>query len=257
MLPSSPDRFLSIFLDEAGDFDFSPNGSRYFIIACVTRERPFGDYSDLIALKYDLVEQGMNIEYFHAAEDRQAVRDSVFKIIERSLNGMRIDALVVEKHKAHPAVRDEAEFYPRMMGYLLRYVLKQFPLSRYKEVIVFTDRIPVRGKRNAVEKAVKTTLSKMVPRTARYRLLHHDSKSNIQLQIADYCNWAIYRKWSRGDLRSYDLIKSAVKASSIFSGWGPPFTTEQTTTPATLARGPLGLLSPGWNLSAQLYSLFD
>ena len=211
-LSSSPDRFLYIFLDEAGDFDFSPTGSRYFILACVTRERPFGDYSDLIALKYDLVEQGMNIEYFHAAEDRQAVRDSMFEIIQRTLNGVRIDAVVVEKRKAHQSVREEAEFYPRMMGYLLRYVLERHPLSRYKEVIVFTGRIPIRGKRNAVEKAVKTTLSKMLPRTTRYRLLHHDSKSNFQLQIADYCNWAIYRKWSRGDLRSYDLIKSAVKS---------------------------------------------
>jgi len=212
MLPSSPDRFLYIFLDEAGDFDFSASGSRYFVLACVTKERPFSDYDDLIALKYDLVEHGMNIEYFHAAEDRQAVRDSVFKIIQHSLNGIRIDAVVIEKSKAHPALREEAEFYPRMMGYLLRYVLKQYPLNRYKEVIVFTDRIPVRGKRSAVEKLVKTTLSKMVPQTARYRLLHHDSKSNFQLQIADYCNWAIYRKWSRGDLRSYDLIKSAVKS---------------------------------------------
>ena len=99
-----------------------------------------------------------------------------------------------------------------MLGYLLRYVLGHYPLSQYAEVIVFTDRIPVKGKRNAVEKAVKITLSKMLPMTARYRLLHHDSKSNFQLQIADYCNWAIYRKWDRKDWRSYDLIKAAVKS---------------------------------------------
>lgn len=207
---SPPKRFLYVFVDEAGDFDFSPNGSRYFVLACVTRERPFGDYSEFIALKYDLVEQGMNIEYFHAAEDRQPVRDRVFDIIQRNLAGMRIDSVIVEKRKANPIVRKEAEFYPKMMGYLLRYVLERQPLTQYDEVIVFTDRIPIKGKRNAVEKAVKTTLANMLPKTARYRLLHHDSKSNFQLQIADYCNWAIYRKWSRNDLRSYDLIKAAV-----------------------------------------------
>jgi hypothetical protein len=27
------------------------------------------------------------------------------------------------------------------------------------------------------------------------------------LQFADYCTWAIQRKWERGDSRSYDLIK--------------------------------------------------
>ncbi len=30
------------------------------------------------------------------------------------------------------------------------------------------------------------------------------------LQIADYCTWAIQRKWERGDTRAYDLIKSKV-----------------------------------------------
>jgi uncharacterized protein DUF3800 len=207
-----PSRFLYIFIDEGGNFDFSPGGTSYFTLTCVTRERPFGDYSEFIGLKYDLVEQGSDKEYFHCSTDLQTVRDRVFEIISRNLDGMRIDAVIVEKRKAHPTVQKETEFYPRMLGYLLRHVLGQYPLSQYAEVIVFTDRIPVRGKRNAVEKAVKITLSKMLPKTARYRLLHHDSKSNVQLQIADYCNWAIYRKWDRKDLRSYDLIKSAVKS---------------------------------------------
>src|SRR5271156_2186882 len=30
------------------------------------------------------------------------------------------------------------------------------------------------------------------------------------LQLADYCTWAIQRKWERGDARSYDLIKSRI-----------------------------------------------
>src|SRR5712691_2186298 len=139
-----PNRFLYIFLDEAGDFDFSPHGSRYFIMASVTRERPFGDYSEFIDLKYGLVEQGMDIEYFHASEDRQAVRDRVFDIIQRNLTGMRIDAVIVEKRKTGPALRAETRFYPRMLGYLLRYVLERHSLDQYSEVIVFTDRIPIK-----------------------------------------------------------------------------------------------------------------
>jgi hypothetical protein len=30
------------------------------------------------------------------------------------------------------------------------------------------------------------------------------------LQVADYCAWAIMRKWERGDTRSYDMIKDRV-----------------------------------------------
>jgi hypothetical protein len=106
-----PNRFLYIFLDEAGNFDFSPGGSKYFIMASVTRERTFGDYSEFVNLKYDLVEQGIDIEYFHASEDKQAVRDQVFKIIQRNLTGMRIDAVIVEKKKTKPTLRDPARFY--------------------------------------------------------------------------------------------------------------------------------------------------
>lgn len=30
------------------------------------------------------------------------------------------------------------------------------------------------------------------------------------LQVADYCAWAIQRKWERKDTRSYDLIASKI-----------------------------------------------
>jgi hypothetical protein len=99
-----------------------------------------------------------------------------------------------------------------MLGYLLRYVLNGLDLAQYSEIIVFTDRLPIQRKRKAVEKAVKLTLAHMLPKQVRYRIFHHDSKSNFDLQIADYCNWAICRKWDRADTRSYDRICSVVKS---------------------------------------------
>jgi hypothetical protein len=56
------DRFLYIFLDEAGNLDFSPSGTRYFLLGSVAKERPFHAYKELTELKYDLVELGMDIE---------------------------------------------------------------------------------------------------------------------------------------------------------------------------------------------------
>ena len=50
----------------------------------------------------------------------------------------------------------------------------------------------------------------MLPGGVRYRLLHHDAKSNFDLQIVDYCCWAIYRKWDTRDERSYNLISSVI-----------------------------------------------
>ena len=204
------DRFLYIFLDEAGNLDFSKTGTRYFLIGAITKERPFNAYKELTELKYDLTELGTELEYFHASENAQPVRSRVFDVIRRNLDGVRIDALVVDKRKTGPALQIEEKFYVRMLGYLLKYILDQHDLSQFKEVLVFTDSIPIQKKRATIEKAIKTTLAGLLPPTARYRLLHHGSKSNLDLQIADYCTWAIYRKWNSADPRSYQHIQAAV-----------------------------------------------
>jgi len=205
------DRFLYVFLDEAGNLDFSKNGTRFFVLGALTVERPFKTYPHLIELKYDLVELGTNLEYFHAAEDTQAVRNRVFEVIMTHLGPSRVDTLIVEKRKTGPALQNEERFYPEMLGYLLRYIVER-KIGSFTKLVVFTDRIPVKRKRQAIEKAVKQTLSKMLPSGVTYSVLHHDSKSNFGLQIADYLTWAVYRKWDRGDARSYELIRQFVRS---------------------------------------------
>jgi hypothetical protein len=215
---SKADRLLYVFLDEAGNLDFSPNGTRFFLLSSVTKERPFYAYRELTEFKYDLVELGTNIEYFHAAQDNQTTRNRVFDIIHRHLTGIRVDSLIVDKRKTSPSLRAEERFYPEMLGLLLCSVIQAIDVSQFARVIVFTDRIPVQRKRQAVEKAVKITLTQKLPKTVRYRVLHHDSKSNCDLQIADYCTWAVYRKWDRGDQRSFNVIRTAVRSElEIFS----------------------------------------
>lgn len=204
------ERFLYIFLDEAGNLDFSKTGTKYFLLGALTKERPFHAYKELTELKYDLAELGLDLEYFHASENAQPVRDRVFDVIRRNLNGVRIDALVAEKRKTEPGLQKEEAFYPRMIGYLLKYILGQHDLSAFKEVLVFTDAIPIRKKRGTIEKIIKTTLANLLPPSALYRVIHHESKSNLDLQIADYCTWALYRKWNGGDARSFRHIESAV-----------------------------------------------
>lgn len=148
-------RFLYIFLDEAGNLDFSRTGTRYFVLGGITKERPFHAYKELTELKYDLVERGMALEYFHAAEDNQATRNQVFDIIEKHLAGVAVDAIIVEKAKVPPALHPDEHFYPRVLGTLLREILRQYRLAEFAEVIVFTDSLPMTRKRAAVEKGVK------------------------------------------------------------------------------------------------------
>jgi hypothetical protein len=76
-----------ILLDEGGNFDFSPKGTRLFTLTSVTKVRPFQIAPVLDHLKYDLIETGLDLEYFHASEDRQPVRDQVFTAIRARFGG--------------------------------------------------------------------------------------------------------------------------------------------------------------------------
>lgn len=203
---------LYIFLDEGGDFNFSPTGSRFFTITSIAKVRPFNVSKALHSLKFDLLEDGVDIEHFHASEDKQKTRDKVFEIIKNNLEDQVIDSIIVEKCKTGPALQVAVKFYPRMIGYLLKYVLERADMTRISDVIIVTDSIPLQKKRKAIEKAIKLTLRAELPRSVVFRVLHHASKSCFGLQIADYCNWAIYRKWQRADTRSYDLIKHGIRS---------------------------------------------
>ncbi len=211
-MPKPPEKPLAayVFLDEGGDLSFSPTGSRYFTMTSVQTFRPFDVYPLLTELRFDLIESGLDIEYFHASEDRQPVRDKVFEVIQAEMHNFRVDSILIEKRKTGPAMRTDNRFYPEMLGYLLQYVVKGTNLRNLSEIIVITDTIPIKRKRRAVEKAVKTVLGNMLPSDVPYRILHHASKSSGCLQVADYFNWAVFRKWERQDVRSYKLIAHAV-----------------------------------------------
>jgi hypothetical protein len=143
MPDESKQRFLYLFLDEAGNLDFSKNGTKYFVLGGITKERPFHAYKEMTELKYNLVERGMGLEYFHAAEDNQSTRNQVFDIIEKNLADVAVDSIIVEKQKVDAALCDEERFYPNVLGTLLREILKNYPLAEFAEVIVFTDSLPV------------------------------------------------------------------------------------------------------------------
>ena len=168
------------------------------------------------AYKYDCLEYGLTQEYFHCSDDNVHVRAKVFDIICDHLGNMRVDSLIVEKRKIGPALQSDHRFYPEMLGYLLKSVLSRPSHMEANEVIIITDTVPLRRRRQAIEKAVKGALARMIPSGPRYRILHHDSRSHHGLQIADYCSWAIFRKYERGDLAAFERLRPAMQSEVEF-----------------------------------------
>ena len=207
---------LYAFLDEGGNFDFSASGTSHLTLTAVRARRPFRFSTPLTDLRYDLLERGIDLEYLHASNDRQAVRNEMFeRVIVPFLADLRAEVLVVEKASIPPESQRAELVYPWFVGMLLNQSLGSMGWESVGDVIVITDRIPVTRKRRVVEKAVKTRLAEWLPDGVSYRLLHHDSKSCAGLQVADYINWAVHRWATLGDDRSLRLVAPATSITRV------------------------------------------
>jgi hypothetical protein len=203
---------LYIFVDEGGNLDFSNQGTNYFTLTALTKIRPFVIYEPLVNLKYDLWEKDIEFEYFHATEDTYQTRKEFFKLISTNLSKFTVDSIIVEKCKTHPTLQDHAKFYIKIFDMLFGYVLSRYQ-GKFSNIFIITDDIPVKKKKKDVEKAIKLYISRWIKSTqTHYKIFHYASKSDINLQIVDYFNWAIFRKWERSDLINYDLVKDAISS---------------------------------------------
>ena len=84
--------YCYIFIDESGNYDFSPTGTNNWVLTSLITEDVHPGLLELYDLKHELIDLVTDIEYFHAAEDRQVVRNKVFEII-RNLPNLRVDSL--------------------------------------------------------------------------------------------------------------------------------------------------------------------
>jgi hypothetical protein len=204
-----------VFADEAGNFDFSLNSgaSRYFVLCTATMAAcAVGD--ELLALRRALGWKGLHLDsVFHATEDPQAVRDEVFDLLQSA--DFRVDATIFEKRKALPRLQQERPFY-KLAWYLhFKHVAPQIA-SRSDRLFVTAASLGTKKKRRLFHVAVDDVVDQVSPCRS-HRVAFWPVDSDPCLQVADYCTWAIQRKWERGDTRSHELIADKIK--SEFNVW--------------------------------------
>lgn len=207
---------LYLYLDESGDFSFGATGSKYCLFGVLSTFDPTNLNEALTGLRYQLLADGIALQRFHAAEDQQPVRDRVFAALQ-TVAGFEFDVVVIEKRKAPPDVRSPTELYPRFGAQLLDHVFQRYREVEH-DVILITDTIPIAKHRRAIEKTFKQYVRRRLE-GRRFAIYHHSSVAHPALQAADYCTWAVYRKYQRGDVRSYDLIRGFVRTElEVFAG---------------------------------------
>ena len=219
------DKTVYIYTDEAGNFDFSGKGSKYFIMTCVTMRRPFTHLRELLSLKYDCNADGYShrlsshYQRFHAAEELQYIRDKVFCIIRSRLDEMSIFAVIMSKDGLSDEEAAAPVLYQTGFTKLLEKVLEKETPGQVKELVIVTDSIPTKRKQGVIRGALKEHLKHWSSELGvSYQLYHHESSSDLNLQVVDYICWAIQRKWERKDERSYVYLQNAIELEVLLGG---------------------------------------
>jgi len=196
-----------LFGDEAGNFDFSdgPGASRYFILATVTMSNcQAGDR--LQALRRRLAWQGVHLgAVLHATEDPQSVRDAVFQML--ALCDMRIDATIIDKRSIPDVMRNPNDLYRHVWHEHFARIARDVAQPRDRLLAVASD-LGTRRRRGAFHVAVDEAVRASARCT--HRVAFWPNMSEPCLVVADYCTWAIQRKWERNDSCSQILLQDKI-----------------------------------------------
>jgi hypothetical protein len=155
----------------------------------------------------------------HASTDRQEVRDMVFEFIRGQ--DIRIDATILEKSKADPKIRPtEERFYQYAWFYHFKYIAPKI-CKKGDELFITVASLGTKRKRDLFKSILKDVAEQALT-LVEFRTAFWPASSDPCLQVADYCAWAIQRKWETGgkDLRSYDLVKHQIKTEYDLFGPG-------------------------------------
>jgi hypothetical protein len=203
-----PDKF--VFADEAGCFTFNrePNVSRYFILCTITMD-DCDVGADLLALRRQLAWDGHYElgEYFHATADKQKTRDAVFETIRG--RPFQVQATIMEKAKALESIRESRPVFYKH-GYYYHFKHGVLPrLRAASQLLVTTASLGTRKERYSFENSVSDVMRQTCG-SREWKTDFMPSHADPCLQVADYCAWAIQRKWERKDMRSYQLIADKI-----------------------------------------------
>lgn len=192
-------RHLYMYLDESGNLDFGKNGTQYFLMTCAVARRPFTICDSLRDYRYDLWENGKDVEKFHACEDEVETRRGVYNILSRSSGEYRVYSVYVDKSEVPQEMRTPDAVYAKVFELLIDGIYSEEHLAWVESAIVVTDKLPKDAERKKVSRPLKKYMKeKFQNRHIPYSLLHHDSSSDMNLQVADYFCWAAQRDLAQG-----------------------------------------------------------
>ncbi len=219
---SEQSKTLFLFIDESGNFDFSPKGTKFFSLTCLVTNDPITKRDELVKLRYDLLTEGVDHEYFHATEDAQKIRDKVYAILSSMGESYKIYSVIAQKNKTHSSLYKEVYYkkdkliervtgiglYQQLCKTLLKYIFVGNGTGVQKIVVVLGS-LFVGDKKKVILGTLKRYLKTNFENIP-FEIFCHQTCSDLNCQLADYCCWAVAVKWERGEIRPYNVIQNRI-----------------------------------------------
>lgn len=215
-LVDSDKKILYIFLDESGNLDFTrkTGATTHYVLAAIHVLAPINTSQKLQQLKYSLLCEGADIEFFHASEDKQAVRDKVIDQLKTMAADIKVNYIYAKKTKTHPKYQNNVAFYALLGKTLLKYIAS-YKANGYDKIVIVFDKALTKREQKGFLGEVKPELKKI---GKPYNIYFHQTLSDFNGQIADYFAWAKYVALERSEMRpSMALSDIAVSEFDIFS----------------------------------------
>jgi hypothetical protein len=185
-----------LFLDEAGNFDFSEKGTPFLMVCATLLDISAVRSGELSSLRYELNAQGHDIESFHASANTPYVRGAFMRRLTAVGAGSQVFAVVLDKSTCPRPPEDLSQVYVDLFRFVLA---MSHPASG--DCPVYADRVPLQRSRKAIMKAVRQG-------AGRRAVYFHSSASSLELQIADYCTWAVWRQIVSQDHKPMEAMGS-------------------------------------------------
>jgi len=228
MMFQNKNETVYIFVDEAGDIDFSIKGSAYYMFTFLVKKRPFQVHEEIANYRYSLLERNiyeknekrLDIEAFHACEDNKYIKKKIFNIISTfNTQNVKSYCYILEKNRVQPLKREEKDkFYISNLSYSIKRLLTKLQIKT--NFIIITDRLPVHKNKNKQIGALKKGIKEYLRNNkidVRYDIFHHCSASSSNLQIVDYISWAIFRKYERNELEYHKQIEKYILEEELMT----------------------------------------
>jgi len=221
-----PATTLFVYVDESGNFDFSPSGTKHFVMTAFITTDPVLSANRIAKLKYFLLSQGVSIPNFHASEDSQRVRNQVVDQISKIRN-VSAYTLWLKKDNLPVEYKSTSGIYELMGFEMARLAAAEVSIRGADSVVLVFDKTLIFREEQAFLSKSKAIFAQL---SHPFHIYFHNVSKDFNGQIADYVAWANYVKLERDEQRPFDVLsknlRSATEVTSMYLKKVTPSTTK-------------------------------